>query len=188
MGLEGFEGQGLRARLCYRKYLIPYFGYIILPHVDWLAQCLAQRKSQKKYTKRKDRKKDKRRKYFFYTFLYLLGEETNQRYVLWRSVVPKTPDKQNWYCRFDGHCLKEKSNIVSFFKRKILFSFTHASSPFPLETSGSFFKFNSFLFYLFIYFFKSNFFLFIRSLHMSLDKEAKEINTLLMYCLFGLMG
>ena len=52
---EGFEGQGLRARLCCRRYLTPYFGYIILPHVDWPAQCLAQRKSQKKYTKRKDR-------------------------------------------------------------------------------------------------------------------------------------
>ena len=92
--LKVFEGQGLRARLCCRRYLTPYFGYIILPHVDWLAQCLAQRKSQKKYTKRKDRKKDKRRKYFFYTFLYLLGEGTNQRYVPSRSVVPKTPDSK----------------------------------------------------------------------------------------------
>ena len=55
VGFEGFEGQGLRARLCCRRYLTPYFGYIILPHVDCPAQCLAQRKSQKKYTKRKDR-------------------------------------------------------------------------------------------------------------------------------------
>ena len=55
VGFEGFEGQWLRARLCCRRYLTPYFGYIILPHVDWPAQCLAQRKSQKKYTKRKDR-------------------------------------------------------------------------------------------------------------------------------------
>ena len=91
---EGFEGQGLRTRLCCRRYLTPYFGHIILPHVDWPAQCLAQRKSQKKYTKRKDRKKDKRRKYFFYTFLYLLGEGTNQRYVPRSNVVPKTPDSK----------------------------------------------------------------------------------------------
>ena len=55
VGFAGFEGQGLRARLCCRRYLTPYFRYIILPHVDWPAQCLAQRKSQKKYTKRKDR-------------------------------------------------------------------------------------------------------------------------------------
>ena len=34
---------------------------------------------------------DKRRKHFFHTFLYLLGEWTNQRYVPSRSVVPKTP-------------------------------------------------------------------------------------------------
>ena len=55
VGFEGFEDQGLRTRLCCRRYLTPYFGYIILPHVDWPAQCLAQRKSQKKYIKRKDR-------------------------------------------------------------------------------------------------------------------------------------
>ena len=55
VGFEDFEGQGLRVRLCCRRYLTPYFGYIILLHVDWPAQCLAQRKSQKKYTKRKDR-------------------------------------------------------------------------------------------------------------------------------------
>ena len=32
---------------------------------------------------------DRRRKHFFHTFLYLLGEWTNQRYVPRRSVVPK---------------------------------------------------------------------------------------------------
>ena len=37
---------------------------------------------------------DKRRKHFFHTFLYLLGEGTNQRYVPRRSVVPKTPDSK----------------------------------------------------------------------------------------------
>ena len=37
---------------------------------------------------------DKRRKHFLYTFLYLLGEGTNQCYVLGRSVVPKTPDSK----------------------------------------------------------------------------------------------
>ena len=37
---------------------------------------------------------DKRRKHFLYTFLYLLGEWTNQRYVPRRSVVPKTPDSK----------------------------------------------------------------------------------------------
>ena len=37
---------------------------------------------------------DKRRKHFFNTFLYLLGEWTNQRYVPRHSVVPKTPDSK----------------------------------------------------------------------------------------------
>ena len=55
VGFEDFEGQGPWARLCCRRYLTPYFGYITLPNVDWAAQFLAQRKSQKKYTKRKDR-------------------------------------------------------------------------------------------------------------------------------------
>ena len=50
---KGFEGQGLRARLCCRRYLTPYFGYIILPHVDWPAQCLAHRNSQKEIYKKK---------------------------------------------------------------------------------------------------------------------------------------
>ena len=87
--LKAFEGQGLRARLCCRK---------ISDSIFWLhcftPRCLAQRKTQKKYTKRKDRNKDKRRKHFFYTFLYLLDEGTNQRYVPRRSVVPKTPESK----------------------------------------------------------------------------------------------
>ena len=59
---------------------------------------------------------------------------------------------------------KEKEYFVPFVKMKAFFLFKHASSPFPLETSGSFFKFNSFLL---LFFFKLNliFYLFIRSLH-----------------------
>ena len=38
---------------------------------------------------------DKRRKYFFHTFLYLLGEWTNQRYVPRRSAVPESTRQQN---------------------------------------------------------------------------------------------
>ena len=51
VGFEGFKGQELRARLGCRRYRAPYFGYVILPHVDWPARCIAQKKSQKKYTK-----------------------------------------------------------------------------------------------------------------------------------------
>ena len=80
--------------------MTPYFGYIILPHVDWPAQCLAQRKSKRNIQKEKI-ETDKRRKHFFHTFLYLLGEWTNQRYVPRRSVVPKNTRQQNRCCRFD---------------------------------------------------------------------------------------
>ena len=41
---------------------------------------------------------DKRRKHFFHTFLYLLGEWTNQRYVPRHQTA-------KWCCWFDGHCL-----------------------------------------------------------------------------------
>ena len=52
VGFKGFyEGQWLRARLC----LTPYFGYIILPHVDWPVQCLAQRRSKRNIQKGKDK-------------------------------------------------------------------------------------------------------------------------------------
>ena len=73
--------------------LTPYFGYIILPHVDWPAQCLVQRNSKRNIQTEKI-ETDKRRKHFFHTFLYLLGEWTNQRYVPRHSVVPKTPDSK----------------------------------------------------------------------------------------------
>ena len=56
-------------------------------------QCLAQRKSKRNIQKEKIGT-DRRRKHFFHTFLYLLGEWTNQRYVPRHSVVPKTPDSK----------------------------------------------------------------------------------------------
>ena len=56
-------------------------------------QCLVQRKSKRNIQKEKI-ETDKRRKHFFHTFLYLLGEWTNQRYVPRCSVVPKTPDSK----------------------------------------------------------------------------------------------
>ena len=37
---------------------------------------------------------DRRRKHFFHTFFYLLGEWINQRYVPKHSVVSKTPDSK----------------------------------------------------------------------------------------------
>ena len=95
VGLEGFyEGQWLRARLCCRKISDSIFWlYYFTPHVVWLAQCLAQRRSKRNIQKEKIRT-DRRRKHFFHTFLYLLGEWTNQRYVPKHSVVSKTPDSK----------------------------------------------------------------------------------------------
>ena len=52
------------------------------------------KESPKEIYKIKKIETDKRRKHFFHTFLYLLGEWTNQRYVPRRSVVPKTPDSK----------------------------------------------------------------------------------------------
>ena len=74
------------------RYLTPYFGYIILPHVDWLAQCLAQRKSKRNIQKEKI-ETDKRRKHFFHFFIYLVNGLTNatSQDVAW---CPKTPDSK----------------------------------------------------------------------------------------------
>ena len=52
------------------------------------------KESPKEIYKKEKIKTDKRRKHFFHTFLYLLGEWTNQRYVPRHSVVPKTPDSK----------------------------------------------------------------------------------------------
>ena len=93
MGFEDFEGQGLRARLCCRRYLTPYFGYIILPTLTGQRNALSK-ESPKRNIQKEKIEIDKRRKHFFYTFLYLLGEGTNQRYIPRRSVVPKTPDSK----------------------------------------------------------------------------------------------
>ena len=80
--------QALRARLCCRKISDSIFWlFCFTPH--WLAGAMpCPKKVQKKYKKGKI-ETEKRRKHFFHTFLYLLGEWTNQRYVPRHSVVPK---------------------------------------------------------------------------------------------------
>ena len=73
--------------------LTPYFGYTVHPTLtsrrNYLPKESPKRNIQKKI------ETDKRRKHFFHTFLYSLGEETNRRYVPRRSMVPKTPDSKN---------------------------------------------------------------------------------------------
>ena len=149
-----FEGQGLRARLCCRKISDSIF-WLRCFTPRWLAGAMPCPKKVPKEMYKKKRQKQIRDENIssILSFIYLvkgLTDATSQD-VAW---CPKHQTAK-WCCRFDGHCLKEQDNIVSFFKGKILFSFTHASSPFPLETSGSFFKFNSFLF-INLFFFFSN--------------------------------
>ena len=85
--------QWLRARLCCRKISDSIFWlYYFTPR--WLAGGMpCPKKVQKKYKKGKI-ETDRRQKHFFHTFLYLLGEWTNQRYVPKHSVVSKTPDSK----------------------------------------------------------------------------------------------
>ena len=66
-------------------------------------------------------------------------------------LVPKTPDSK--MVLLVRRTLPERARILCFLcQEESLFSFTHALSPIPLDISGSFFKFNSFLFiYLFIF-------------------------------------
>ena len=151
-GLKALKVRGLGQGCVDIRYLTPYFGYTVSPHVDWPAQCLAQRKSQKKYTKRKDRKKIRDKNISsILSFIYWVKGLTNA--TSWDVAWCPKHQAAKWCCRFDGHCLKEREHFTPFIKRKFFLLFTHESSPFPLETSGSFFKFNSFLFiYLFIFF------------------------------------
>ena len=118
------------------------------------------KESPKRNVQKEKIETDKRRKHFFHTFLYLFGEGTNQRSVPRRSVVPKTPDSK--MVLLVRRTLPERERWYRFlFQGEILFSFTHASSPFPLEASGSFFKFNSFLFIYLFFFFQFNFFIYL---------------------------
>ena len=64
---------------------------------------------------------DKRRKHFFHTFLYLLGEWTNQRYVPRRSVVPKTRQQNRW-CRFDVTTRKREKKKTGLQKTWVFIS------------------------------------------------------------------
>ena len=146
------------ARLCCRRYLT-----LIYLTLTRRRNALLKEGPQRNIQKEKI-EIDKRRKHFFYTFLYLLGEGTNRRYVPRRRRGTQNTRQQNGVVSSTETAWKEKRNIVSFFKRKSFFLFTHESSPFPLKTLGSFFKFNSFLF---IYFFNIQLFLFIRSLPTS---------------------
>ena len=112
------------------RYLTPYFGYTVSPHVDWPAQCLAQRKSQKKYAKRKDRKKDKRRKISsILSFTYWVKGQTNatscdtawcpkhQTAKLVLLVRRTLPERERWY-RF---LLQVEKSFFLLYMRHLLF-------------------------------------------------------------------
>ena len=151
MGFEGFESQGLRARLCCCKISDSIFWlHCFTPR--WLAGAMPCPKKVPKEMYKKKRQKQIRDENTSSTlsFIYWVKGLTNA--TSWDVAWCPKYQTAKWCCWFDGHCLKEKEYFAPFIKRKSFFLFTHASSPFPLETYGSFFKFNSFLFiYLFIF-------------------------------------
>ena len=102
---------GIWRLLKVRGYLTPYLVLLFHPKLTGWRNALPK-ESPKRNIQKEKIETDKRRKLFFHTFLYLLGEGTNRCYVPRRSMVPKT---SKWCCWFDGHCVKEKDNIVSFF-------------------------------------------------------------------------
>ena len=71
-----------------------------------------------------------------------------------------------------GHCLKEKECLVPFVKRNAFFLLRMRHLLFLLGTSGSFCKFNSFIF-LFLNLILNLFYFFIRSLHTHRDGRPK---------------
>ena len=142
-----FEGQGLRARLCCRKISDSIFWlHCFIPR--WLASAMpCPKKVPKEMYKKKGQKEIRDENIsFILSFIYLVTSCDV-------GVVPKTPDSKIVVVGSTDTAWMSKIISSPFSRAKILFFFTHASSPFPLETSGSFFKFNSFLFiYLFIFF------------------------------------
>ena len=80
---------------------------------------------------------DKRRKHFFHTFLYLLGEWTNQRYVPRRSVVPKNTRQQNRCCRFDVTTRKREEEEDWFTENLSIYLSSPAPNS-PLQNPSNF--------------------------------------------------
>ena len=163
--LKAFDGQGLRARLCCRKISDCIFWlYYFTPR--WLAGAMPCPKKVPKEIYKKKRQKQIR------------DENTSSTlsFIYWvKGLTNATSCDTAWYPKHQTaklvlsvrRTLPEGGKIISspFSRGKILFSFF--TYPFPLETAGSFFKFNSFLFIYFFFFF--NFFnLFICSLQKSL--------------------
>ena len=116
-----------------------------------MAQCLVQRKSKRNIQKEKI-ETDKRRKHFFHTFLYLLGEWTNQRYVPRHSVVPQNTRRQNRCCRFDVTTRKELDE--DWFTENLSIYLSSPAPNSPLQNPSNFGATAShWLLYLLLFFF-----------------------------------
>ena len=126
MGFEGFEGQGLRARLCCRRYLTPYFWlYYFTPR--WLAGAMPLPKESPKRNIQKEKIEiDKRRKHLFYTFLYYWVKGLTNATSQVVGVVPQTPKHQQ----------HSKNGVVgstdTAWKREIIWSPFSIGMPFFL--------------------------------------------------------
>ena len=92
--LWGFrlEGQEPRARLCCRKYLTPCFGYIILPHVDWPAECLAQESPKRIIQKRQKQIRDENISSIL-SFIYWVQQPLRRwgsfSWIHWNGWIPQ---------------------------------------------------------------------------------------------------
>ena len=73
-------------------------------------------KESPKRNVQKEKIEIKQRRKHFLSFIYWVKGLTNatSQDIAW---CPKHQTAK-WCCRFNGHCLKEKDNVVSFFKRK----------------------------------------------------------------------
>ena len=94
MGFEGFLRSGAKG-----KAVLPQDIWLHILVILFYPTLIGRRNALPKESPKRNAQKEKietykRRKHFFYTFLYLLGEGTNKRYVSGRSVVPKTPDSK----------------------------------------------------------------------------------------------
>ena len=122
--MKAFEGQGLRARLYCRKISDSIFWlHCLTPR--WLVGAMPCPKKVPKeiYKKEKIEKKIRGENISSILSFIYLGEGTNQSYVMWCSVVPKTPDSKIGIVGSTDTAWKGKNTLLPFSRGKSFFSF-----------------------------------------------------------------
>ena len=120
--LKAFEGQGLKARLCFHKISDSIFWLHCFTPRQLAGTMPCPKKVPKELYKKKKQKQIRDENISsILSFIYLEKGLTDT--TSWDVAWCPKHQTAKWCCQFDWLCLKEKDNIVSFFKRKNPFFF-----------------------------------------------------------------